>query len=195
MRINIGKHMKLSIFKRTGTKKSSVKGLRYAGEIPAVLYGAHRKNENIAIKTADFNAIMRTLKPGRLPTTVFELHFDKDVHKALIREIQYHPTNYNILHIDFGIMEMDKPIMVNVPIILTGVAECAGVKLGGLLRQVIRTLKVSCLAKDMPKEFVIDVTNMNIEDEKRLSDIEVPKKVRPLGKMNEIAVVIAKRQA
>lgn len=187
--------MKLSIFKRTGSKKSDVKGLRYAGEIPAVLYGANRKNENIVIKAADFSAIMRTMKPGRLPTTVFELHYDKAVYKALIREIQYHPTNYNILHIDFGVLENDTPINVNVPIVLVGVAECSGVKLGGLLRQVIRTLKVYCLPKDMPKEFVVDVTNLNIAEAIRLSDIEVPEKVRPMGQMNEIAVVVAKRQA
>ncbi|HSW72470.1 MAG TPA: 50S ribosomal protein L25, partial [Chlamydiales bacterium] len=114
--------MKLKIFKRTGEKKSDVRRLRFTGEIPAVIYGARRKSENIKLNEAEFQALMRDLKPGRLPTTLFELHYDKEVLKAVVRDIQYHRTNYRILHIDFGILEPDLPVTVNVPIIYQGVA-------------------------------------------------------------------------
>jgi len=65
--------------------------------------------------------------------------------------------------------------------------------LGGFMRQVIRALKVSCLPKDIPQEFVLDVKDLSIAQSKRLSDIELPSSVRPLARMNEIAVVIAKK--
>ncbi len=181
--------------KRDDIKKSSVKRLRRAEDIPAVLYGGGRKSESIYVKASDFYTIIRKIKPGRLSTTIFELLYGNEVLKALVRDIHYHTTNYLILHIDFGVIEQDKPIHVNVPIVLTGEADCVGVKLGGLLRQLIRALRVSCLPKHIPSEFVIDVQPMNLEDYKRLSDIELPKEVRPLAKMNEIAVTVAKQVA
>lgn len=186
-------NMKLSVFKRTGVKKSDLSRHRLVGEIPAVLYGARRKNENIYLKEADFSAHMRELKQGRLPTTVFELHYDKAVLKALIRDIQYHPTSYKVLHIDFGVIEHDLPVTVNVPIVIVNAAECAGVKLGGFIRQAVRSLKVSCMPQHIPSEFIVDVRNMNVADAKRLSDIELPKGVTAKAKMNEVAVVVAKR--
>lgn len=186
--------MKLTILKRTGEKKSDLNRLRFTGEIPAVLYGARRKNENVKVNEAEFQALMRDLKPGRLPTTLFEIHYEKEVLKALIRDIQYHRTNYRILHIDFAILEPDLPVTVNVPIIYQGVADCAGIKLGGFLRTVLRSMKVSCSSpNEIPSEFVVDVKNMQMMESKRLSDIELPKGVRSLAKLSEVAVVIAKR--
>ncbi len=186
--------MKLKIFKRTGEKKSDVRRLRFTGEIPAVIYGARRKSENIKLNEAEFQALMRDLKPGRLPTTLFELHYDKEVLKAVVRDIQYHRTNYRILHIDFGILEPDLPVTVNVPIIYQGVADCAGIKLGGFLRTVLRSIKVSCTNPNkIPSEFTIDVKNMQMTESKRLSDIPMPEGVRPLAKLSEVAVVVAKK--
>ncbi len=57
-------------------------------------------------------------------------------------------------------------LRVNVPIQLVGTADCAGVKLGGFLRQVIRSLKVSCLPKHIPQEFTFDVRDLNIAQSK-----------------------------
>jgi large subunit ribosomal protein L25 len=76
---------------------------------------------------------------------------------------------------------------------ITGLAECAGVKLGGFMRQVIRSLKVSCLPCDMPTELFLDVTALGLGQSMRLSDLAIPSGVRPLAKMNEVAVVIAKK--
>ena len=82
---------------------------------------------------------------------------------------------------------------VNIPIQLVGVSECVGVKLGGFVRQVIRSLKVTCLSKDLPKEFTLDVRGMDIGHAKRLSDISMPSGVQPMAKMDEVAVVVAKK--
>ncbi len=185
--------MKLSIFKRASEKKSDTKRHRFADEIPAVLYGPRRKGEKIYLKSADIQGVIRRLKPGRLPTTLFELQLGNDTFKALVKEIQYRPTDYKILHIDFNVVEPDLRVRVNVPIICLGVAECAGIKLGGFLRHAIRSLKVSCMPDAIPEEFQIDVHNLQILDAVRLSDIPMPENVKPLGKMNEVAVVIAKR--
>jgi large subunit ribosomal protein L25 len=85
------------------------------------------------------------------------------------------------------------PFKVNVPIQIVGTADCVGVKLGGFMRQVIRSLKVSCLLKDLPDQFVLNVAGLGVGESMRLSHVALPERVKPLAKMNEIAVVIAKK--
>jgi large subunit ribosomal protein L25 len=67
------------------------------------------------------------------------------------------------------------------------------VKGGGFLRQVIRSMKVSCLPKHIPQEFFVDVRELNVAQSKRLADIEIPANVRPMGKLNEVAVIVGKK--
>lgn len=184
--------MKLTLTKRTGATKGAIKAIRRQGDIPAVFYGQGQTVEKIAVKGEEFRTILRNLPHGRLATTRFELHFDGKVFHAIIKDIQYNVASYDVEHIDFVLLSNDKPVTVNVPIQIAGAAECPGVKLGGTLRQVIRTLKVSCLPGDIPVEFQIDVGELNITQSKRLSDIAIPPNVRPLAQMNEVAVVIAK---
>jgi len=185
--------MKLAYFSRTTGKKGDVNKLRREGKIPGVLYGQNQPGIPLFIKKEDLEAILRDMRPGLLPTTVFELHDGHKTHKALIKEIQYHRTNYAVEHIDFNPVSDKAPITVSVPIQLVGVSECAGVKLGGFVRHVIRHLKVSCMLKDIPQELTLDVRDMQIAQSKRLSDIALPERIRPLAKMNEVAVVIAKK--
>ena len=117
----------------------------------------------------------------------------KVVNKAIVKEIQYHPTNYAILHLDFGVVSEKVPFSVNIPIQVVGGENSVGVKQGGFVRPVIRSLKVRCLLKDMPRELNLDVTEMSIAQSKRLSDISLPVGVVPVAKMNEVAVLIAKK--
>ena len=174
-------------------KKGDLNKLRREGKIPAILYGRGPSATPIYVSKEDVDAILRQAQSGSLPTTLFELQCDGKTEKALIKEIQYHRTNYGIEHIDFAAVSDDKPVSVNVPIQLAGIGECVGVKLGGFVRHVIRNLKVSCMLKDVPKEFVLDVRDMQIAQTKRLSDLSLPEGVRPMAKMNEVAVVIAKK--
>jgi len=186
--------MKLAAFKRTGKKKSEAKDIRREGDIPAVLYGPKIKPENIFVKGAEFHAMLRKLGEGRLATTVFQIELEKKTYNAIIKDIQYFVTQFKrIQHVDFEALADDVPVNVNVPIQYTGVVDCAGIKLGGILRQVIRSVKVRCLPKHIPEQFQIDVKELQIGGAKRLSDIEMPKEVRPMAQMKEVAVVIAKR--
>lgn len=184
--------MKLTVSTRTVATKAVIKAIRREKNIPAVIYGLGQSVQNIVVKGDEFHAVLRNLPQGRLATTVFELHHDGKKHKALVKDIQYNVASYDIEHIDFMLLSNDKPVTVNVPIQLTGAAECAGVKLGGTLRQVIRTLKVTCLPKDIPSEFQIDVRELEIMQSKRLTDIAIPENVRPMAQMTEVAVVVAK---
>lgn len=185
--------MKLSYFSRTTGKKGEINKLRREGNIPSVIYGQNQPGKPIFVKKEDVEVILRHMKPGLLATTVFELHDGQKSHKAMVKEVQYHRTSYAIEHIDFLYVDDKTPVTVNVPILIVGAGDCVGVKLGGFVRQSIRSLRVSCLLKDIPQEFTVDVREMQIAETKRLSDVPMPEGVRPMAKLNEVAIVISKK--
>lgn len=189
------KEMKLEFTTRKSGSKSEIAKLRREGAIPAIIYGQGKEaSATITLKNSEFMAAMRNVAPGRLPTTVFSLVDAKGKPKsALIKEIQYHPTTYNVEHIDFIELHDKKPINVKVPIECTGVADCTGIKLGGTLRQVIRHMRVRCLPKDMPEKLEIDIQKLALFESKRLADLTLPNNVRSLDNLQEVAIVIVKR--
>ncbi|HEX2578923.1 MAG TPA: 50S ribosomal protein L25/general stress protein Ctc [Rhabdochlamydiaceae bacterium] len=187
--------MKLTATVRASTKKSDTKQIRREGKVPAILYSAGSSNQQLILDAAEFNAILRQMKPGQLGTTIFQLALEGKTRRAIIKDIQYQLTTYVVSHIDFEELFDDVPVNVKVPINCVNVAECAGVKLGGFLRQVNRHVKVECLPKHIPAEFQVDVRDLGIKQAKKLSDIKIPQGVKPLAKMDEVVVVVSKRAA
>lgn len=183
----------LSAEARTSTKKSETKQIRREGKIPAILYSVGKPNLQLTVSKDELGAILRQMKPGHLGTTVFHLKLDGKERKAIIKDIQYKLTTYEVSHIDFEELFEDVPVNVKVPIQCIGVADCVGVKLGGFLRQIIRHIRVECLPKQIPTNFDIDVQDLGIKQSKRISDITIPSGVKPLAKVDEVVVVVSKR--
>jgi large subunit ribosomal protein L25 len=187
--------MQLKVFKRAvSSTKGGINRIRREGSLPAVIYVKGQETESIAVSGAEFDSLMRSLLPGRLSTTVFTL---VDEHgkqrKTILKEIQYEPTTYHVRHLDFEELFDHLKVDLKVPIEMEGVVDCIGVKLGGVLRQVIRYLRVRCLPKDIPSVLKIDVRNLGQNESKRLGDLEIPETVRPLADLKEVAVLVAKR--
>jgi large subunit ribosomal protein L25 len=186
--------MQLTVFKRKADTKKDINVLRHEGNIPCVIYSKGIKNENIYVKKSEFEKILRNLVQGDLSTTVFNVKSDKESYNAIVKDIQYFITTYEVSHIDFYKLNENEEIKVNVPIRFIGDQECKGVKQGGTIRQVLRRVKVKCLAKNLPKEFVLDISQLDIGNVKRLSDIDFPKGVMPIVKsLKEVAITITKK--
>lgn len=183
--------MKLKMNKREGAKKSELGEIRRAGNIPAVLYSPSKPAEKVAIDGVDLKTALRAIVPGRLSTTQFMLVNGNEEVRVLVKDIQYHPTTYDVLHMD--LMIPGELVRVRIPIEYTGVADCQGIKLGGFLRQVLRYVLVECPGNRIPDAFSLDVRELVIGQSKRLSDLVIPEGIRSLANMNEVAVVIAKR--
>lgn len=185
--------MKLAVKPRLSEKKKDVKDIRREGNIPAIIYFSKGQPEKLIIDGTEFKAVLRGLKPGQLPTTVFTLSDGKRERRAIIKDIQYHLTTYVVSHIDFEELIDDVPVNVKVPVNCVGVMDCMGIKLGGFLRQVVRHVKVQCLPKHIPAEFSVDVRDLGIRQSKRMKDVELPAGVKPLASAEQVLVVIAKR--
>jgi large subunit ribosomal protein L25 len=186
--------MKLNIKERTMPKKSESKKIREEGNIPAIVYRRGKESETIIVNGVEFTALLRKVESGHLSTTVFELSQEgSKPRKAILKDIHYDPVTYSVIHLDFEDLHENSKINVKIPIEFTGVAECVGVKLGGIVRQVIRHLKVRCFPKDMPRVFKLDIKSLGLWETKRLSDLDLPSGIQPLADLHEVAVTIAKR--
>lgn len=186
--------MKLNIKERKAERKSDAKQLRREGNIPVAIYSRGNPTETLAVSGSEMQSLIRSIPKGMLSTKVLTLVAeDNKERKVIVKDIQYHPSTYEILHMDFEELKEDVPVNVNVPIVCTGVMECVGIKLGGVLRQVIRQLKVRCLPKDIPTSFEMDVSKLRRQQSKRLADLSIPPNVRPIANMSEVAVAIVKR--
>lgn len=186
--------MKLKFYQRAAGKKSDIQKMRREGDIPASVYVKGHNAESISIKSSEFSSLMRKVLPGRLSTAIFSLVDENGKERrVVVKDIQYHVTTYQVLHLDFEELIDNVMISIKVPIEYVGAAESPGVKLGGAVRQVIRSVKVRCLPKDIPAYFTLDVKDLGPRESKRLSDIAMPQTVRPLANLKEVALVIVKR--
>ena len=138
---------------RTEVVKKSTNELRKNNGIPCVLYGIEKEAKAFAVTTDAVRKLVYT--PD---IHVVNLTIDGVECKAVLKDIQFHPVKDTILHMDFLQIVADKPIVMEVPTVLTGLA--AGVKLGGKLQQAIRKIKVKAVYANIPEKLTVDVTEL-----------------------------------
>lgn len=186
--------MKLHTHKRPAGVKGVIHKLRREQQIPCILYTKGKDGETLSVDAHEFQTYMRQVSSGHLPTTVFTLVDESGKErKVLVKEIQYNPTDYAVIHLDFCELIDGEKINVKVPIECTGQADCVGVKLGGVLRQVMRHVLVRCCAQDLPSHFELNVQQLGLRQSKRIRDLEIPQTIRLLNSMDEVVAAIVKR--
>ena len=146
---------------RTATGKKATRDIRKAGAVPCNLYGEAR-GENGLPKAFSFSATQEELRKLVYSPDIYSvnLNIDGKECKAIMKELQFHPVTDKLLHIDFYEINETKPIVMEVPIKLTGLAE--GVKAGGKLSASVRKLKVRAPYTAIPECLNIDVTNLGL---------------------------------
>ena len=147
--------------KREATGKKASKMIRKEGLVPCNLYG-EKKGENGLTEELAFTAGVAELrKAGYNPhENVVNITIDGKEHKAIVKELQFHPTSDALLHADFFEINETKPITVGIPVKLNGLAQ--GVRDGGKLNLSIRKIDVTAPYKQIPEILDIDVTNLGL---------------------------------
>ena len=146
---------------RTEIGKKATRELRNSNGVPCVLYGV-KKDENGLPVATHFSVPTEGLRNLVYTPNIYlvNLDIDGEVVTAIMKDIQFHPVKDNILHVDFLQVEENKPIAMEVPVQLEGLAE--GVRAGGKLALQIRKLKVKALYNAIPERLVIDVTPLGL---------------------------------
>ena len=155
------KEISVSGEKRATTGKKAAKELRKEGLVPCNLYG-EKKGENGLPEAVAFAIPAAQLRKVIYSPNVYivNLTISGEAHKAVIKELQFHPTTDAVLHVDFFEVNETKPITIGIPVKLTGHAQ--GVRDGGRLSQAVRQLNVTAPYKQIPEVLEIDVTELKL---------------------------------
>ena len=153
---------------RTTSGKGAARQLRRSGQLPAVVYGRREEAESLALDTHELSRLLSRIHAA---TTVIDLEVDGGKPRpVLIREIQRHPYRPQLLHVDFFEIRADVKIRVSVPLHL--LETPAGVEMGGILQHLRHEIEVECLPNEIPSEFTIDVSALEIGDSLNVSDVD-----------------------
>ena len=188
------KSVPLKAFPRTLLQRGAVKKLRASGRVPATIYGRQAKPQNLEVSSEEISDLLHHSVSENL---LVDLSVENDARAkrlALVQEIQHHPLNGHVLHVDFHEVAEDEKITISVPVETVG--EAAGVKTGGgSLTHVLLKLKIRSLPKDLPEQITIDVTALEIGKSVHLGEIVPPAGVEILGDKHLTVVAVAAPRA
>ena len=169
---------------RTEVGKKATNALRKEGLVPCCIYGVEKDSEGKPV-TKTFSVTVEGLR--KLVYTpdihVVELTIEGEKEmmqngyegsksyttKAILKDIQFHPVKDTILHVDFYEITEEKPIIMAVPVKLTGLAD--GVRAGGKLVQLQRYLKVKAVYTAIPEILTVDVTPLALGKSIKVCDL------------------------
>ena len=150
------KHIELKGQLREAGNKAAVKAVRRAGQVHCNIYGHGVENILFTIDAQDLKTITHT--PN---SYIIDLELSNGTKMyAVLHEVQYHPVSDEALHVDFLAVNEEKPVSIEVPVLVTGHSE--GVKMGGKLLVSSRKLRVSAMMNNLPDLLEVDSTHLMI---------------------------------
>ena len=176
----MSKFEKLNVDIRKEHGTSASRRIRLQNKVPAVVYHSGVEATPLSVDKISLNKALRT---GQM---IFEVNVEDKNQFVLVKEIQYHPVTDEIMHIDFQKVKEDEKISLEVSI--RSVGESQGVKLGGLLTQMLNSVTVKCRPAEIPEFLEIDVTEMEMNTNLFVKYITLPSDVEMIT-AEDIAVV------
>ncbi len=187
----MAKKVQLKVKARTESGRGAVKRLRATGVVPGVIYGANTKSLNVAVEVEELEKV---LHDATSENVLVDLQVDEGGttknRLALIQEVQHHPYEDVVLHIDFHEVLATEKLRARVPVRPLG--EPAGVKTGGgILEYVMRDLHVECLPQDLPEVIEVNVEKLEIGQSIHIGDIAAPAGVALLDGKGQTVFLVA----
>ena len=99
---------------------------------------------------------------------------DDDVHRTLPRDVQYHPTTDEPLHVDFMRVGVDTRVTVTVPVAFINPEMSIGLRRGGILNIVRHGIALICQVDNIPEQLVVDLNGLDIGDSVHISAVTLP---------------------
>jgi large subunit ribosomal protein L25 len=158
--------------------KGAARAERRAGRVPGIIYGDGKPPLPISLDYADLH---QRIFAGRFLTTVHDIEIDGATHRVIPRDFQLDTVRDIPLHVDFMRLGEGATIRVNIPIHVVNADQSPGVKRGGTVSIVAHSVEVRCRADAIPAAIDVDVSALEINYSKHLSDIALPEGVRVVG--------------
>ncbi len=151
--------------------------LRSEGFIPAILYGGKNTNEKISIAKKDLREVIQN---ESFLSTVFEIEIEGKKEKVLPREVAYHVTTNEPIHMDLMRIVSGTKIVLEIPVKFINNNDSPGLKRGGVLNIVRRKVELKCPADNIPEDLTIDLAGSDIGTSIKISSVKLPENVVPV---------------
>ncbi len=179
--------LEIQVDERDNKRKRDAKRLRRSGKIPGVLYGPKTQAVALELDKREFTSRVAGLEGSHLvrlksaASTLAEK-------VALVKDMQFHPINGDVIHADLYEVDLTATIQVRVPLRFVG--NAAGVTRGGILQPIVREIEVECLPLDIPEFFNVDVSALDIGDSVHVEDLAMPEGVSAVSEPDLALVAV-----
>ncbi len=171
----MSKQITISAEMRDRAGKGAARATRRAGRVPAVIYGDKKDPIMVSLEPRE---LRKQLNTGNFFATVYSVDVaGGDNERVLPRDVQFHPVKDETMHVDF--LRVSKLTRTNVMVQCNFINEddSPGLTRGGMLNVVRHEVEVICGVDDIPSEFQIDLTGMDIGDSIHAGVLSLPEGV------------------
>src|SRR6476646_1872883 len=164
-----------------------VASLRRDGRLPAVVFGRGLESTSVSIDSHDFEQLRRHSGPNAL----VDLSVDgKKAQPVLVHGVQVHPVHRRPLHVDLFLVRMTEELIVDVPLVSTGISRAVE-DAGGTVLHPIESVRVKALPDHLPQsiEYAID-SLVDFDAVIKVSDLTIPGDVTLLTDPDEIVAKV-----
>jgi large subunit ribosomal protein L25 len=172
---------------RSRAGKGAARSERRAGRVPGIIYGDGKPPMPISL---EYNELRLRIYAGHFLTTVHDVEIDGVKHRVIPRDFQLDTVHDLPLHVDFMRLGEGATIRVNIPIHVKNADQSPGVKRGGTVSIVAHTVAVRCRADAIPAGIEVDVSDLDINHSRHLSDIKLPEGVRAVERRDVTLVTV-----
>src|SRR5512134_3232401 len=173
--------MELAASRRVGTGKEQNRKRLFQGKIPGVIYGKGIETRPLEFERRDLEKFLSTARRG---TVIVKMSVTDGAGAkesfAVLKDVQTDPATDRVIHVDFYEVALGQKFRIEVPLKLRG--KAAGIELGGVLEQVVRSLEVECTPDSVPEFLEANVSQLGIGQSLHLGDVVFPAGVQPLEK-------------
>lgn len=166
----------LNVEVREGAGTGAARAVRREGKVPGTLYGGGKAPVNIAVRANEFR---KSLYTGKLLGHLVTLQHGEDKQSVIAKAVQFHPVTDEPVHFDLYRVDEHQLIKIEVPVHFKNHETSVGLKKGGSLEVIRHTVELACPADKIPEELVIDLTDHDIGDTIRISEVKLPEGVKP----------------
>jgi large subunit ribosomal protein L25 len=190
---------------RTDQGKGASRRLRRTNKLPAIIYGGGEEPQQLALGQ---NELARHLENEAFYSHILTVNIDGKGQKAILRDMQRHPSKPFVLHVDFLRVSGSDVIQMNVPLHFINEDIAHGVKQeGGQISHIYSEVQISCKADDLPEYIEVDVKDLKLEESIHMSDLQLPKGVelvelshgaehdQPIVSIHKARVITAEEEA
>ncbi len=167
--------------------KGAARAVRREGRVPGVIYGDEKPPLTISL---DKDELRQRIYAGRFLTSLYDIEVDGAKHRVIPRDFQLDPVRDLPIHVDFMRLGEGATIRVRIPVHIKNADLAPGVKRGGTVNIVTHTIEVRCPADAIPEALEVDLTGLEINYSKHLTDVQLPPNVQLIGRADATLVTI-----